>query len=151
MNLQLPNIVTTYLNPSEAYIYKHSDYGDTLIGIIDFEMAVVIIHNSYCDNFDKYELCLALADDTDIAGFLYNHGYTVPDSSEFRDRFHALYSFHFKATDKYEIHLMGDNLAIEGYNNEQEAEDRASYLTETDPDGDKYEVIVRGNPYEQYN
>ena len=46
---------------------------------------------------------------------------------------------------------MGDNLAIEGYNNEQEAEDRASYLSETDPDGDKYEVVVRGNPYEQYN
>ena len=151
MNLHLPNIITNYCNPSQAYIYEHSDYGDELVGIINFELATVIIHNSNCDDFDKFELCLALADDTDITGFLEIHGYIGPDSSEFRDRFHALYSFNFRVTGKYEIHLMGDNLVIDAFNNEQEAEDRASYLTETDPDGDKYEVIVRGNPYERYN
>ena len=144
MDLRLPYIKVSIKSTSEAELYLREWKDDVYVGIIDFSTRTVIIDNLYCDRFDKYEICLAIADDPILHYYLGLHG-------EFRDYFDKLYRFSFKAEGTYEVRLMGSDFPIEVYNDEREADNRASYFTETDPDGDKYEVIVRGNPYEQYN
>lgn len=148
MDLRLPYIAAEFKNKNEAELFLHEWKCKTYLGTINFYTSTVRIDNNYCDRFDKYEICLAIADDEVVRYYLRSEGYYT---DKFEDCFASLYNFKFKALGEYEIHAMSDNLIIEVYDNEQEAEDRANYLTETDPDGDKYEVIVRGNPYERYN
>ena len=149
MDLRLPYIVAEFKNSNEAELFLHEWKINKYIGTINFSTCTVSINNYYCDRFEKYEICLALADDSVIHYYLRDKD--LISEREFRDYFDRLYHFYFKAQGKYEIHAIGDDLIIEVYDDEQEAEDRASYFTEYDPDGEKYEVIVRGNPYERYN
>ena len=119
------------------------------IGIINLNSWEITIDNLWLDELTKLDICLGLAYDSMLA-----HAIKVRKdacSDNYEDTFHSLYQCKFKPRGLYEVHLMGDNFPTAIFNNEQEAEDRASYLTETDIDGDKYEVIIRGNPYEQYN
>lgn len=151
MTLNIPCITATFKNENEAELYIREWKNDLYIGTVNFAQKTVTINNNYCDRFDKYEICLSLADDSVIRYYLSDKGFISVLEREFRDCFDRLYRFNFKAQGKYEVHEMGDDIIIEVYDDEREADDRACYFTEYDPDNEKYEVIVRGNPYERYN
>ena len=151
MDLRLPYITAEFKNKNEAELFLHEWKIDTYIGTINFDTQTVTIDNNYCDRFEKFEICLTLADDAVVRYYFSDRVNISLLEREFKNYFDRLYRFSFKAMGKYEIHAIGDDIIVEVYDNEQEAGNRASYLSEIDPDGDKYEVIVRGNPYEPFN